>query len=522
MFPTNTTIDLLLAKLENAKAIELQSLLNDFYKLISQELNFPIKQIKFHSNFAVCYFDMSKLRIEVGEETPFYFIKQKKLTDKELADAIFQIKSSLYQRNLQEIISFLFVIGNESLIKDHIKDSYLDIVIFNKLNLSSVLRSEQKLSSFIKFIREQHGISILSPYSHTRIPIGSMFYGRKEYIQKVIRSQFEINFAIVGSRRIGKTSLLLNLKKYLDANSIYHTLFFDCYRIRNNHDFVLQVASELDVRYSPKIQVSNFYGFIKRIKSKLNKKLIFLLDEFDDLLTYDKTCQWVLSRNFHALALEDLCKIIVAGFRTLHQEINNHHSPFFKYFEPISIKQLDDEAASRLILEPLHDLGIKIVNRNIFSKRIMSITSNHPHFIQFFCSKLIEIVNKKNINELSTDDVVQVESMDEYYHFLVDTLIVNTDEFQQLIVYEMIDADLFDERDILESFKRKFNLDLSLMSIQKDCIELELANILTMENKKYKFSYPALPNILKTGYNLEFKKNRLVTEIISKERFYAK
>ncbi len=522
MSPASDKFPELWSRLETAVGTEFQSSLRELYQLISTDLNFPIKSIKFHSHFAVCYYDMSKMRIEVGEETPFYFLRYNKISDQKIQEIFYQIKTSLYQRNLQDIVSFLCVTGNELEISDQIKNSYLDIVVINRSNLLHILNSEYKQRALIKLISEQQGISIISPYSSTRIPIGSMFYGRKKHVQDVIKSRFDINFAIIGSRRIGKTSLLLNIKKYLDAENIFRTLFFDCYRIRTIYDFVVQIATQLDVRYAQKIQISGFYDFMKRMKAKYNKKFIFFLDEFDDLLLYDKTCQWELSRNFHALALEDVCKIIVAGYRTLYQEINNHQSPFFKYFEQLKIKELDDEAANKLILEPLSDLGIKIQDREAFSRVVMDITANHPHFIQFFCGKLIEIVNKKNLTELSIEDVKQVEALDDYYHFVVDTLIINTDEFQQLIVYEMIDLDTFNEKTILDHFQKNYNLDLSLTSIQRDCYQLELANILKREKDDYHFSYPALPKILKDNYNLPFIRQRLAKEIISRERYYAK
>ena len=274
---------------------------------------------------------MSEMRIELSDETPFYFVQNNYYDDSEIEKIFYQIKTSLYQRNLQETICFICIVGKEGSIKEMAISSYLDIVVLNRQNLYKIIESEHERRIFVNIIREQHGVSTISPFSSTRIPIGSMFYGRKEETQKVIRSNFDINFAVMGSRRIGKTSFILNLKRYLDNEDIYHTLFLDCYRINTTSEFIQQVISKLDVRSYNKVNVSTFHDFLKRMKNKYNKKIFLLLDEIDELLDYDKSFNWELSRIFHALASEDICKIIIAGFRKLYKELNNQNSPLFKY-----------------------------------------------------------------------------------------------------------------------------------------------------------------------------------------------
>ncbi|MEE4312130.1 MAG: AAA family ATPase [candidate division KSB1 bacterium] len=509
-------------RLEKAKGVEFQNLLREFYLFLSHELKFTLRQIRFHSKFAVGFYDMSELRIEVSEETPIFFLQHTFLNESEIDDIIYNIKGSLYKRNLQENISFLCITGNEKYILEKVRDSYLDLIVLNRQKISNILTSDNRIRTFVDTIGEQSGISIISPYSSTRIPIGAMFYGRKKEIKKIIRSKFETNFAIIGSRRIGKTSLMLNVKKYLDNDDFYETKFYDCYRINNSYDFVQLIASDLDIRSAQRTRVSTFYDFMKRMKAKYRKKFILFIDEFDQLLEYDKTLDGELSKIFHALALEDICKIVIAGYRILNDYINNINSPFYKYFEVAYIKELDHDDARQLILEPFDDLGIRIHDKNSFSERIMHLTANHPHFIQFFCSKLVELLNEKSDKELNMKDIDRVENMNEYNDFILDTFLVNADEFQQLIVYEMLERKSFNEKTILEYLKKDFNLNFSLNSVQRDCRSLILANILTKEKGEYRLSYPALSYILKNNYDLDFSKNRLVQEISSREKFNAR
>jgi len=519
---TPESLNHLLNSMNTGCSPECQTIIKEFFTQFAKELDFPIHQVRFHSHFSVCYMDMSDIRIEVSNETPFFHIHPDAEKKYPINEIFFQIKKSLYSKNLQEKFCFIYFDGKKNVLQELIKTSYLDIVLLGRSEIVKVIFADHKRAMLVKLISEQHGISIISPYSYTRVPIGAMFYGRKEQMSKLIRSNFEMNFAVVGSRRIGKTTILLNYKNYLDQEKLFHSVFLDCYRIQNISEFITKVVTELDVRSSLKVNISTFHDFMSRMKGRFNKNLVLILDEIDELLENDKIYNWQLSRIFHALAAEGVCKIIIAGYRRLYQEINNQHSPFFKYFEQIQLKELDDTSARQLILEPLDDIGIKIKDRTGFSEMIMQLTSNHPQFIQFFCSLLIDLVNKENRNEVTKDDVVKLEDQDEYFHFVMDTFLINTDQFQQLIVYEMVQYDRFDEQLVIERLKENYQIDLSITSIQKDCIELELANIFKRDKSEYSFAYPALPKILNANYNLKFRKQSIAREILAEGRYYDK
>ncbi len=503
------------------KGAESHSRIKDFFRAFSQALNFPIRQIKSHSYYSVCYYDMSEFRIEVTDMTPFYIIPAYNLENLQIEKIFYQIKQLLYSQNMQEKIGFIYINEHDNTLKELVKSSYIDIVVLNDSDIIKILSSDHRRRSLLRLILDQCGISIVSPYSYTRIPFGSMFYGRKDVMQKIVKSNFEVNFSVIGSRRIGKTSLILNIKKYLDQDNYFYTIFLDCYRIQTISEFIQQIASILDIRSWKRVNLASFYDFMRRMRLKYNKKFFLILDEVDELVEFDKNYNWELSRLFHSLATEEICKIIIAGYRKLYREINNQYSPMFKYFEQIYLKELDSESARKLILEPLDDIGIKINDRNLFSQKIMELTANHPQFIQFICSKLVESINNENKNELSNGDIKKVEQLDEYFHFVIDTLIMNADDFQQLYVYEMADFLSFDEELIINQLAKNYNIELSLTSIQRDCLELELANIFKRVSSGYTFAYPALPKILKENYNLTFKKERIVKEILSDGKFYV-
>lgn len=515
-------INQLLISMNSTSEPEKQVRIKEFFSIFAEYLDFQIRQTRFHSHFAVCYLDMSDIRIEVSEETPFFHVHPCSQENVSIDEIFYNIKKSLYSKNLQDKICFIYYDDTSNILRELIKTSYLDIVLLSRHDVIKILSSEHKRAVLVKIISEQHGYSIISPYSYTRIPIGAMFYGRKEQMNKLVRSNFEINFAVIGSRRIGKTTLILNLKKYLEKEEMFHSVFLDCYRIQTISEFITQIVAELDIRSSQKINISTFHDFMVRMKAKYKKNLVLILDEIDELLEYDKTCNWQLSRIFHTLASEDVCKIVVAGFRRLYREINHQHSPLFKYYERIPLKELDDIAARQLILEPMDDIGIKIRDRSGVSEKIMELTANHPQFIQFLCSQIIDLINKEKRNEVTIEDVLTVEKQDEYFHFVMDTLLMNTDHFQQLIVYEMAEDEYFDDVMICEKVKNNYQIPLSINSIQRDCLELELANILKREREGYKFAYPALPKILNDNFNLKFKKQEIAREIKAEEKYYVK
>ncbi|MEZ4613924.1 MAG: hypothetical protein R2867_00215 [Caldilineaceae bacterium] len=55
-------------------------------------------------------------------------------------------------------------------------------------------------------LSQQVSLSVLSPYETSKPVTGSRFFGREAEVRRIISS--DANFAIMGIRRIGKTSLL--------------------------------------------------------------------------------------------------------------------------------------------------------------------------------------------------------------------------------------------------------------------------------------------------------------------------
>ena len=280
-----------------------------------------------------------------------------------------------------------------------------------------------------------------NPYTF-RGPIRNQkfFFGRKkdiEHIFSFLSNEQPQSCSIIGERRIGKTSLLLHIRKrevysnYLKDPFVF--VFFDFQKaLRKSREYFFEeTIKEILRQIKENIQINakenaNFEGFEKLLSElkKLGYKLVFLFDEMESVngnSSFDEEFFSSLRSlvNSYDIAyitasqksLADLC---------LSKEILS--SPFFNVFQQCWLGLLDEEEALSLILEPARHNGM-IFNKEKDLPFIVKIAGNHPFFIQIACYYLFE--KKKNLGMLSGeqlkekdfDEIVELVARDLKEHF---------------------------------------------------------------------------------------------------------
>jgi Cdc6-like AAA superfamily ATPase len=82
---------------------------------------------------------------------------------------------------------------------------------------TAITTSRRPTGELLDRLGDQISISLLSPY-RTGPVTGSQFFGREMEIRRILGRESS-NYAIVGIRRIGKTSLLRELARRLHENA---------------------------------------------------------------------------------------------------------------------------------------------------------------------------------------------------------------------------------------------------------------------------------------------------------------
>jgi Cdc6-like AAA superfamily ATPase len=268
-----------------------------------------------------------------------------------------------------------------------------------------------------------------NPYN-TGLPIDApgMFFGREQILKKIINGLHNNNFIVTGPRRIGKTTLLHQLKNrlavlddpdyhfvpiFVDVQGVLERVFF--YRVMN------QIVRERLPEYlstsaipildfnqttSSAYDDGAFGGDLGKIIKVLQQnypnktvKLVLLMDEMDVMNTYDQRVQSQLRSIFIRFA-QDL-RAVVTGVN-LDQEWKRQESPFYNMFSRIVLGPLSPEEAQQLIIQPVKDI-YRYDDEAI--TRILAATEGHPFRLQQLCKEVIERVTEEKRKQVTLADV---------------------------------------------------------------------------------------------------------------------
>ena len=151
-----------------------------------------------------------------------------------------------------------------------------------------ILQSRRPSGELLDLISAQVPISTLAPYE-TRAPVtGSRFFGREYEISRIIGNP-DTNHAILGIRRIGKTSLLREVERILkEDQDPAHVVYLECSDLLSTDDYIREVVRKLNPRELPRLHLQKyvffFPDFLERMSRAHKSKIIFLLDEVDNLV----------------------------------------------------------------------------------------------------------------------------------------------------------------------------------------------------------------------------------------------
>jgi len=240
----------------------------------------------------------------------------------------------------------------------------------------------------------------------------AIFYGRDTLIERIASSGD--NYAIYGGRRIGKSSVLKALEQLLE--------------VRNKR--VISYSLEGDTEYSEEyisrrlvelIGIKKEFEESKDLKHALfsyfesnpNESIVLILDEIDHYISKNRD-RHTLVEALRATSerFEDRFRVIIAGFMELYDCLSGR-GPYTPTSNPWGrmlnndgpLENLKPSDAEKIVQEGfLSILGWSFEHRAI-PRRIVERTGGHPAFVQYFCHKLQEQVNKRGDQLVTLKDI---------------------------------------------------------------------------------------------------------------------
>jgi len=250
---------------------------------------------------------------------------------------------------------------------------------------------------------------------------GTAFYGRQEvlrFVRETLASPQQNVVVLYGQRRIGKTSILLQLHDQLSPDE-FHSVYFDLQgkEALNLSEVLYGLAREIAkaLTIPPPRQVdfsdtdyfqSHFFPLVHR---KLgDKRLVLLLDEFDVLgqeASSSDTAAIMLFPYLQELVASEplLAFVFVVGRRI--DELPTRFLAIFKRARFNRISVLKRENAIELITDPAKG---QLEYAPEALDAILDLTSGHPYFTQVICHELFNHLHPPDRKLVTPQDVTGV------------------------------------------------------------------------------------------------------------------
>jgi tRNA A-37 threonylcarbamoyl transferase component Bud32 len=312
---------------------------------------------------------------------------------------------------------------------------------------------------------------------------GERFYGRAAQIEEILDGPRN-SIWLLGTRRIGKTSLLKQLEHITSTSSArgYFPIFWDFQGASDPEELHLNFNDALldaEERFEEQgirvadVEEDDLFTSIGHLRRRLRAKalkLLLLCDEVEELIKLNREEPALLRKLRRVMqSHEDIRSVIASTIRLWElAEQKADTSPFLHGFTPpLYIQTLTDEEALDLIRqENLPEKTRPILDMEI-AERIRQSCDNHPYLIQLVCKRYQETADlEETLEQVANDQMVS-------FFFSVDfDLLTETERNilrliaeQSAATSDSIQASLADETDSLRGFLQRLE---SLGLIRRD------------------------------------------------------
>ena len=178
----------------------------EFLQFLEQKLNYRVQGRAQELGFDLYMVDLSGWKLRFSERTTMIYVEAADLTAHGPRDLAQMTADVLHVRGLSQRSPILLIDGDGEALRDALKLANILTFTLDQSDQTAIRESRRPSGEMLDRLIAQVPVSLLSPYETSRPVTGSRFFGRESEIRRVLAAT-DTNFAIVGIRRIGKTSL---------------------------------------------------------------------------------------------------------------------------------------------------------------------------------------------------------------------------------------------------------------------------------------------------------------------------
>jgi hypothetical protein len=481
-------------------------------RLLNEELGYEVRPQKPALGYDLFAIDLSSWKLRLSSRTPVIWVRRSDLEGSHPRHLLQSLTDVMRERNLARQIVLVLLDGDSGPLLRQAASPVYSLVVVGCDEQERVLASRRPSGELLDIISAQVSIANLAPYE-TRAPVtGSRFFGREYEISRVLGNP-DTNHAILGIRRIGKTSLLREIERILsEERDPSHVVYLECSDLLTTDDYIREVVRKLNPRELPRLHMQKyvffFPDFLERMSRAQKSKIIFLLDEVDNLVIMQRG-NWELFTMLRASANKGACQYILAGFREAMREQYLLDSPFYNFAQEIRLSEFTRQQARELIVTPMEHLRVRIKSQEEVVGRIYEETAGQPNLIQYYCMILLRRLDRTGERQISPQSLIDVYSDEGFKSHLLTSFMQNTENREKALVYAILmAADGESGRGyshrFMDAVLRKRGIILPQDDIDDACNLLTLAGVLHHKGKEFFFTSPVFTKVLQQTYDLEY------------------
>ena len=366
-----------------------------------------------------------------------------------------------------------------------------DFVVLDRQSLAGIIASGTSRHLIEVILEQGIELSSLSPYVVKGPVPDKMFFGREKEIKTVSQGIQSCDHAIVGGRRIGKSSILQRVNRLLNNDPRYKAIYLDCEARFDYSDFFQAIGDELGDTPNSTDPLA-FERFANNLKRQAPaQRVVFLMDEVDVLLDFDASSKsgGQLFRTFRGLSHQGVCRFVFSGSRILYRHLHNAQSPFFNFCDDLVLRSLEERSIAEIVSKPMHQLGIDLPAEETLIDRMIDLSSSHPSIAQWLCDKLIKTASDRCITLKNLDCASQDPEFSRHY---VETAWSDATPLEKLISLVMDDS-AFEADQLFQALGR---YGLTNKTIILEALEmLQLFSLFERDGRRYRFTLTHFPTM---------------------------
>ncbi len=268
------------------------------------------------------------------------------------------------------------------------------VLVLDEADVKHLIGAQRPTRALGDLVLDQVHLTTVSPF-YTRGPVPEhMFFGREREINEVRSKLRTHSVALIGGRRIGKTSTLQRIQRLLAAaDSEYAPYYLDCHGATTYRSFFWLINRRWNVNIPQDADPVQFELVVEELQKRhTGKSVVFLFDEVDSLLLFDRRPerQETLFRTFRSLSNEKRCQYVFSGEKWLMHAIGDPYSALFNFTQAVRLAPLPPKVVHRLVAEPFEMLNVWIEQSEQVINRIYQISAGHPNIVQMICQAMVE------------------------------------------------------------------------------------------------------------------------------------